>query len=223
MVAHHTVGGCNLQPGDLLGTGTISRAVSVCGGVVCMCRRALRFIVFLFFLFVVYCALYFFTSSRRAGPGRCRLLAGGHVGRQGRPAAGWACSDVSGRWGRGRTDRMVPGRRVSGGVWRVCRGGASSARDSVTVYFTCSLIIQQSDAIEHSDDNSQISTARQTNCAHSWSTRCEVRATWYTRLMLIILHVLQPPLCRLHLHQCRLQTLTLLRNRRHAHCLCPCT
>lgn len=24
MVAHHTLGGCNLQPGDLLGTGTIS-------------------------------------------------------------------------------------------------------------------------------------------------------------------------------------------------------
>ncbi len=24
MVAHHTVGGCNLQPGDLLGSGTIS-------------------------------------------------------------------------------------------------------------------------------------------------------------------------------------------------------
>jgi fumarylacetoacetase len=24
MVAHHTVNGCNLQPGDLLGTGTIS-------------------------------------------------------------------------------------------------------------------------------------------------------------------------------------------------------
>jgi 2-keto-4-pentenoate hydratase/2-oxohepta-3-ene-1,7-dioic acid hydratase in catechol pathway len=24
MVAHHTVGGCNLRPGDLLGTGTIS-------------------------------------------------------------------------------------------------------------------------------------------------------------------------------------------------------
>jgi fumarylacetoacetase len=24
MVAHHTVNGCNLQPGDLLGTGTLS-------------------------------------------------------------------------------------------------------------------------------------------------------------------------------------------------------
>ncbi len=24
MVAHHTMGGCNLQPGDLLGSGTIS-------------------------------------------------------------------------------------------------------------------------------------------------------------------------------------------------------
>jgi fumarylacetoacetase len=24
MIAHHTVGGCNLQPGDLLGSGTIS-------------------------------------------------------------------------------------------------------------------------------------------------------------------------------------------------------
>ena len=24
MVAHHTIGGCNLNPGDLLGTGTIS-------------------------------------------------------------------------------------------------------------------------------------------------------------------------------------------------------
>jgi fumarylacetoacetase len=24
MVAHHTVGGCNLRPGDLIGTGTIS-------------------------------------------------------------------------------------------------------------------------------------------------------------------------------------------------------
>lgn len=28
MVAHHTLGGCNLQPGDLLGTGTISCEVS---------------------------------------------------------------------------------------------------------------------------------------------------------------------------------------------------
>ena len=27
MVAHHTLGGCNLQPGDLLGTGTISCGV----------------------------------------------------------------------------------------------------------------------------------------------------------------------------------------------------
>lgn len=27
MVAHHTFGGCNLQPGDLLGTGTISCGV----------------------------------------------------------------------------------------------------------------------------------------------------------------------------------------------------
>ena len=24
MVAHHTIGGCNLNPGDLLGSGTIS-------------------------------------------------------------------------------------------------------------------------------------------------------------------------------------------------------
>ncbi len=24
MVAHHTIGGCNLQPGDLLGSGTVS-------------------------------------------------------------------------------------------------------------------------------------------------------------------------------------------------------
>ncbi|MEI9923221.1 MAG: hypothetical protein WDN50_06510 [Bradyrhizobium sp.] len=24
MVAHHTINGCNLQPGDLIGTGTIS-------------------------------------------------------------------------------------------------------------------------------------------------------------------------------------------------------
>ena len=29
MVAHHTVGGCNLGCGDLLGTGTISRMVRV--------------------------------------------------------------------------------------------------------------------------------------------------------------------------------------------------
>ena len=28
MVAHHTAGGCNLRPGDLLGTGTLSHAVS---------------------------------------------------------------------------------------------------------------------------------------------------------------------------------------------------
>ena len=27
MVAHHTVGGCNLNPGDLLGSGTISSTV----------------------------------------------------------------------------------------------------------------------------------------------------------------------------------------------------
>ena len=27
MVAHHTAGGCNLRPGDLLGTGTISSPV----------------------------------------------------------------------------------------------------------------------------------------------------------------------------------------------------
>ena len=31
MVAHHTVGGCNLRPGDLLGTGTISREVRTAG------------------------------------------------------------------------------------------------------------------------------------------------------------------------------------------------
>lgn len=30
MVAHHTVGGCNLRPGDLLGTGTISCDVRAC-------------------------------------------------------------------------------------------------------------------------------------------------------------------------------------------------
>lgn len=29
MVAHHTRGGCNLRPGDLLGTGTLSSAVRV--------------------------------------------------------------------------------------------------------------------------------------------------------------------------------------------------
>jgi 2-keto-4-pentenoate hydratase/2-oxohepta-3-ene-1,7-dioic acid hydratase in catechol pathway len=28
MVAHHTAGGCPLRPGDLLGTGTLSHAVS---------------------------------------------------------------------------------------------------------------------------------------------------------------------------------------------------
>lgn len=27
MIAHHTVGGCNLRPGDLLGSGTVSSAV----------------------------------------------------------------------------------------------------------------------------------------------------------------------------------------------------
>lgn len=27
MIAHHTITGCNLQPGDLLGTGTISSSV----------------------------------------------------------------------------------------------------------------------------------------------------------------------------------------------------
>lgn len=29
MVAHHTLGGCNLRPGDLLGTGTLSSAVRI--------------------------------------------------------------------------------------------------------------------------------------------------------------------------------------------------
>ena len=29
MIAHHTVGGCNLRPGDLLGTGTISSQVGL--------------------------------------------------------------------------------------------------------------------------------------------------------------------------------------------------
>lgn len=32
MIAHHTAGGCNLRPGDLLGTGTISREVRVAPG-----------------------------------------------------------------------------------------------------------------------------------------------------------------------------------------------
>jgi fumarylacetoacetase len=32
MIAHHTVGGCNLQPGDLLGTGTQSGALAEEGG-----------------------------------------------------------------------------------------------------------------------------------------------------------------------------------------------
>lgn len=31
MVAHHTVGGCNLRPGDLFGTGTISCKVGCTG------------------------------------------------------------------------------------------------------------------------------------------------------------------------------------------------
>ena len=29
MITHHTSGGCNLRPGDLLGTGTISAPISV--------------------------------------------------------------------------------------------------------------------------------------------------------------------------------------------------
>lgn len=32
MIAHHTFGGCNLRPGDLLGTGTISSPVSTLDG-----------------------------------------------------------------------------------------------------------------------------------------------------------------------------------------------
>lgn len=32
MIAHHTIGGCDLQPGDLLGSGTISGAVPASGG-----------------------------------------------------------------------------------------------------------------------------------------------------------------------------------------------
>lgn len=31
MVAHHTYGGCNLRPGDVLGTGTISSPVRASG------------------------------------------------------------------------------------------------------------------------------------------------------------------------------------------------
>ena len=37
MVAHHTYTGCNLRPGDLLGTGTISCDVSPFGAALLMC------------------------------------------------------------------------------------------------------------------------------------------------------------------------------------------
>ena len=38
-LAHHTVNGCNVRPGDLLASGTISGPVSVCA-CVCVCERA---------------------------------------------------------------------------------------------------------------------------------------------------------------------------------------
>ena len=42
MVAHHTVGGCNLQPGDLLGTGTISGPTDLEAGAIIELARAGR-------------------------------------------------------------------------------------------------------------------------------------------------------------------------------------
>ncbi len=42
MVAHHTVGGCNLQPGDLLGTGTISGPTDIEAGAIIELARAGR-------------------------------------------------------------------------------------------------------------------------------------------------------------------------------------
>ena len=37
-LTHHTISGCNLQPGDLLGSGTISGSVRWLG---CLCTRFL--------------------------------------------------------------------------------------------------------------------------------------------------------------------------------------
>ena len=45
-LAHHTINGCNLRPGDLLGTGTISGPVSIGHGVI-LEQYSMRLIIIL--------------------------------------------------------------------------------------------------------------------------------------------------------------------------------
>lgn len=66
MVAHHTVGGCNLRPGDMLGTGTIS-----CNRV----RACLQIPSYIMLVSMLSCAWFptdipwWFLAGRQAGLG----------------------------------------------------------------------------------------------------------------------------------------------------------